>query len=154
MAVKKKNKGGRPTEFKPKVINSLIKHRRLGYSNEAAAAVSGITGRTLQVWLAAAIEYEDIKKPTKIQQEFIQFLHNYKNARELFLQSRYNNITKAGETTWQADAWQLERAKPDEYGRRDRLTIEVDQQAILKKVAEGSDYTPEEIEAAMAARKK
>lgn len=35
-----------------------------------------------------------------------------------------NNIQKASQTQWQAGAWWLERTRPDEYGRRDRLGLE------------------------------
>lgn len=35
-----------------------------------------------------------------------------------------NNIQKASASQWQAGAWWLERTRPDEYGRRDRLGLE------------------------------
>lgn len=36
---------------------------------------------------------------------------------------------------WTAAAWWLERRKPDDYGRRDRLEVKVDIKTIVQRVA-------------------
>jgi len=46
---------------------------------------------------------------------------------------------------WQADAWHLERSKPDQWGRKDRVDLKVTIQQTAQKVAEALGLTVEEV---------
>ena len=74
--------------------------------------------------------------------------------KKLELEARLlDRIKKAGEKTWQADAWLLERLRPEKYSERRR--IELDAEPFLKiieapeeevrKVMEGQIVSPKEL---------
>jgi hypothetical protein len=62
MSEKKKNLGGRPSEFKPEYCSELIKHMEEGLSFESFAGVVGCCKQTLYTWCENHPEFLDSKK--------------------------------------------------------------------------------------------
>ena len=58
----KKNKGGRPTKYKPEYCELLIEHMKSGLSFEAFAGVVGVWKDVLYDWVAKFPEFSDAKK--------------------------------------------------------------------------------------------
>ena len=59
-----------------------------------------------------------------VEWPYVVFAHQVKRAGAAAEIRAIHNIHKAGNTQWQAQAWWLERTRPDDYGRRDRLGLE------------------------------
>jgi hypothetical protein len=57
-----------------------------------------------------------------------KFYDKVNEAKSVAITLRARRIYKAGETSWQADAWWLERVDPDNFGRKDHLNIESKQE--------------------------
>jgi hypothetical protein len=55
---------------------------------------------------------------------YVVFAHQIKRASAAAEIRAVHNIQTAGKTQWQAQAWWLERTRPGDYGRRDRLGLE------------------------------
>jgi hypothetical protein len=104
---------GRPTKRTPKVEADIVHALRAGNTRKAACHYAGIDLHTLGRWMhfatfATAIE----KAETDAEVRFVA------------------QIAKAAQDgTWQAAAWWLERRRPDDYSRRDRVDVTVRQQA-------------------------
>ena len=52
---------------------------------------------------------------------------------------------KRASPQWQADAWHLERTRPDVYGRKDKVDVRMTIKQVAQKVAEELGMTPEEV---------
>ena len=55
--------------------------------------------------------------------KFKKFYDKVEEAKSVAITLRARRIYKAGETSWQADAWWLERVDPDNFGRKDHIDI-------------------------------
>lgn len=55
--------------------------------------------------------------------KFRKFYDKINEAKSIAVTLRARRIYKAGETSWQADAWWLERVDPKNFGRKDHLDI-------------------------------
>jgi hypothetical protein len=55
---------------------------------------------------------------------YVVFAHQVRRASAAAEIRAVHNIQQAGKTQWQAQAWWLERTRPADYGRRDRLGLE------------------------------
>ena len=87
-----------------------------------AAIAHGITDATFYNWYNKGAEAKSGK--------FRQFHDKVEEAKSVAITLRARRIYKAGETSWQADAWWLERVDPTNFGRKD--THEVDMKAQVQ----------------------
>ncbi len=139
-------KGGRPTKFTPEVREKLLTALRSGNTYEASAGYAGISYDCLRNWMKEG--------QTVANGEFFEFFQSVKKAEadaeaesigrirraaagQKVLISETTRVTPTGEQVidrkyqfnppqWQADAWYLERRRPTDWGRRDRLKVEND----------------------------
>lgn len=58
----KKNKGGRPTKYRPEYCELLISHMESGLSFESFAGAIGVTKQIIYDWLERHPEFLDAKK--------------------------------------------------------------------------------------------
>jgi transposase len=58
----KKNKGGRPTKYKPEYCELLVEHLKQGYSFETFGAIAGVFKEALYDWVAKYPEFSNAKK--------------------------------------------------------------------------------------------
>jgi len=94
-------------KYKPELVETVLKNITEGYSAKRACTLSCISEDTFYEW-------------KKIHPEFAE---SVKKAQAQFIRIRMGIISKAGLTSWQACAWQLERLLPDEFGLRTHQQI-------------------------------
>lgn len=91
---------------------------KAGVPIDHAAIAHGITRATFYNWYNKG---EDAKSG-----KFKKFYDKVEEAKSVAITLRARRIYKAGETSWQADAWWLERVDPTNFGRKDHHTFEGD----------------------------
>jgi|ERR1051325_2613736 hypothetical protein len=101
---------GRPTKYTPETIDRLKTAIRLGAPYTHACSYAGIAFETLSQWLK---KYPELSEQLKEAEgaAVIQWL------------ARIEEAAKNG--NWQAMAWKLERRYPHDFGRRDRMPVDV-----------------------------
>jgi hypothetical protein len=119
---------GRPTKRTPQVEADLVQALRAGNTRKAAAHFAGIGENTLGDWLRRFRGFRDL----------IEKAESYAEVRMVAQVAR-----AAQDGTWQAAAWWLERRRPDDYGRRDRVDVELRLQ--LKPLAAELELDPAEM---------
>lgn len=91
---------------------------KAGAPMKHSAIAHGISERTFYDW------YNKGKKAKSGR--FKNFYDDVEEAKSQAILLRARRIYKAGNTTWQADAWWLERVAPKEFGRHDKLSLDGD----------------------------
>lgn len=126
-----RNKRGRPIKLTPELQEELVKVIRAGNYIETACAYVGINKTTFYDWLKrGAREKERLAKnpnarPKKSEQPFVELSNAVEKA---LAQAEIRDVAiigKAAEENWQAAAWRLERKFPERWGRKERLTADL-----------------------------
>lgn len=127
MPKKKQEKegAGRPSKLDEGLIKLICDSVRKGNYIETAAAAAGISKQTLYSWLKAGAREED---PLAVE-----FLDAYKKAEAEAEAANVNMIRTWARKDWKAAAWMLERKNPDKWGRRDRITANVNHSGSVDK---------------------
>lgn len=97
---------------------------KAGVPIKHAAIAHGISKSTFYDWYSKG---ENAKSG-----KFKKFYDKVEEAKSVAITLRSRRIYKAGETSWQADAWWLERVDPDNFGKKDTHKIEADIKADVK----------------------
>jgi predicted aldo/keto reductase-like oxidoreductase len=138
-----KNKKGRPIKLTPELQEELVKVIRAGNYIETACAYVGINKTTFYDWLKrGAREKERLAKnpnarPKKSEAPFVELSNAIEKA---LAQAEIRDVAiigKAAEENWQAAAWRLERKFPERWGRKERLTADLNH---LGQVATHGQY--------------
>lgn len=112
---------GRPTKLNEQTHETIVAAVRAGNYVETAAKAAGIDPATFYRWMErgeADIE-NDVASP------FREFCEAVEKAKAESEKIDLDHIAKAaGEGSWQAAAWRLERRFPDKWGKNDRMKIE------------------------------
>lgn len=113
--------------YDSEVINKLLDAVRIGVPVKFAATHAGVDERTVYLWQAdgeaAAQRVEDGETITSYQDACLHFLQELKKARNDAITVRVANIKKAGQKSWQAEAWWLERMYPEEFALKTKQTL-------------------------------
>ena len=115
-------------KFCEEVVTEICNHIRVGCTARDACQLSGITETSFYEWKK--------KKP--------EFVESIKRAEILNKKRAIALIQKAGEETWQANAWFLERRYPNEYGKQ-RIEISGKIESTVTIISEKTDTELEEI---------
>jgi len=108
---------GRHSKLTPELQAEICKYISEGNTYDRACRLAGISDSIFYKWKARGE-----KEGAGI---YLQFLQAQKRSLEQFKQTNIDIIQAAAkEGTWQAAAWLLERKHPEEFGRRDRVTLE------------------------------
>lgn len=91
---------------------------KAGVPIKHASIAHGISESTFYNWFDKGREAKTGK--------FKKFYDKIQEAKSVAITLRARRIYKAGETSWQADAWWLERVDPTNFGRKDTHRIEAD----------------------------
>ena len=108
----------------PEKIERLINYLILGMYVTVACDLVGISRSSYFSWIQQANEIE--KSDDEVDpddQIYLDFLDSVKKARADAEAVHVRNVRDAGETSWQASAWWLERSAPDRWGRRERVEV-------------------------------
>jgi hypothetical protein len=117
-------KRGRPSKYTPERVKRITDALAAGNSRKAAAAYGGITLETLCAW----------------ERNFLDFSTAVKSAEAAAEVGHVANIAQAARGgTWQASAWWLERRRHAEWGKVDRIEIEVRRAAERVAAQTGAD---------------
>jgi len=108
--------GRKDKRYSPEVIAALEKALNTGLSNAEACAVACIGETTFYRWM---LEGENAQEGT-LKREFWKRI---KKATTDVIGRNVAQIQKAGNQSWQACAWWLERRYPDTWGRRERMEM-------------------------------
>lgn len=123
---------GRPTKYLPATVDRILMAVRSGTPRIHAGRFAGIADRTMSLWLATKPEFKDAVE--KAESEFIA--------------ETVARIATHGRDNWQALAWILERRYPADFGRQDRIKLEME--ATLTEVRQAAEA--EGIDADLAVR--
>ena len=128
----------RPTKLTPDVIEDICNWLKLGYYQEDAATMAGISASTFYDWMKKgdegqkALESGTSSSLPAIQEDgeveivdmYSEFSEAVKKARAEAEGAHLRNIRRAADNgTWQASAWWLERSFPKKWGKRNTLDI-------------------------------
>lgn len=104
---------GRRSKLTPELVQAFTDALVEGNCIETAAALAGISHTTYYRWLEAGRKAK--------AGAFWEFCEAVKKAEAKAEADRVRRIQTAGKDgNWQADAWWLERRRPERWGRRER----------------------------------
>lgn len=106
---------GRPCLLTPEVQHTICSAIASGGYIATAAAVAGISERTLYGWMRRGAD--------ETEGQFVDFLHAIKKALAVAEFRYVQVIGKASETQWQAAAWMLERRFAKNWAKDPPRTI-------------------------------
>lgn len=109
---------GRPTKLTPEIQAKIVEALRAGNYIETAAAYAGINKTTLYDWLKRGAR--DKSGPYHTFSNAVEKAMADAEMRDVLL------IANAAKENWQAAAWRLERKYPDKWGRKDRISAQVE----------------------------
>ena len=115
----------RRTKLTPDTKEDVIKALRAGNSRRDSALYAGISETTFYSWMARGREGEPI---------YAEFLEAVEKAEAQSVVRNVAIIQRAAEETWQAAAWWLERKRPDDWGRRQRMDIGTSQEQPMEVI--------------------
>lgn len=136
----------RPSKLTPEIQEQICNWLKLGYYQEDAAIMAGISPSTYYEWMKKGDEEgkqlegaKELPAPTddisliapmdeaqegEVILPFLEFSEAVKKARAEAEGAHIRNIRKAADNgVWQASAWFLERSFPKKWGKRSSLEI-------------------------------
>lgn len=100
------------------LCDNICKDIKEGVPIVHASVANGISTSTFYSW------YDKGKKAKS--GKYKKFYDEVKEARSVAIKLRAKRVYKAGETSWQADAWWLERMAPESFARKDMMEVKSD----------------------------
>ena len=104
----------RRTKLTPDTKEDIVNALRAGNSRRDSALYAGVSETTFYSWMSRGREGEPL---------YAEFLEAVEKAEAQSVVRNVAIIQRAAEETWQAAAWWLERKRPDDWGRRQRMDI-------------------------------
>jgi hypothetical protein len=114
----------RPSKFSTRVEKAILDALRRGNTRTAAFEAAGVHRSKISVWLARFATFRDAVEKAEAEAEI----------------KAVGNVSDAADGgTWQASAWWLERRRHQDWGKVDRIELEVRQAAERVAAATGAD---------------
>ena len=148
---------GRPTKLTAAVQQQICQAVSLGVSPTSAGAYLGIGKAVILEWLARGHGQDPHRRQTPLYAAFAEAVEKARASDELRRMGRLEQAAKGGQVLsekivhyadgrivterqytrpeWTADAWVLERTRPEQYGRRDRLHVQFEIERAARLVA-------------------
>jgi hypothetical protein len=158
---------GRKTKLTAALQQAIVNAVAAGVSLACAAELAGISPLSVKEWIQRGKGEDPDRPPTPLYTSFSQAVIRAKAQDETRRVARINQAGQGGaviyrKTTtmadgriiteerlappdWQADAWHLERSKPEDWGRKDRVDIRFQIHQTAAKVADELGLTVEEV---------
>ena len=142
----------RPTKLTQDKIDEICNWLKLGYYQEDAATMAGISTSTYYEWMKKgdeaqkALESGDPSSLPAVQEDsevevvnmYSEFSDSIKRARAEAEGAHIRNIRKAADNgTWQASAWFLERSFPQKWGKRSTMDIRDKDEVVQFQIENG-----------------
>jgi transposase-like protein len=108
---------GRRVKLDDELQKNAVDLISIGVPESAVCDAVGISEQTFYRWMRYG---EQGKSPA-----YRSFFEAIKKGRARAISMRVSRIYKAGKEQWTANAWWLERVRPDLFGRMDRLDAQV-----------------------------
>ena len=108
----------RRTKLTERTKNDIVKALKAGNSRKDSAIFAGVAESTFYNWMDRGRVGEPLYAVEKAEAHSV--------VRNVAI------IQRAAEETWQAAAWWLERKRPDDWGRRQRMDIGTSQEQPMK----------------------
>ncbi|MEM1182106.1 MAG: hypothetical protein AAGM22_27405 [Acidobacteriota bacterium] len=138
-----KPQGGRPSKLTPEVQDRIITAIRAGNYSRVAAEYAGISERTFYGWLRRGK-----KAKSGLYREFWCAVQRAEREAEVRAVAM---IQKSMDGNWRAALAFLERKYPSRWGRKDRLSIEVEpREALAELLGLDLDQVDEAVDVAAA----
>jgi hypothetical protein len=115
----------RPTKLRPKVERAILRALRSGMTRTAAAESNGIPRETMSRWMA----------------RFVTFRHAVATAEAQAEVRATITLRQAGETDWRAALAWLERQRRADWGKVERVEIEIRRAA--ERIAQRTGADPD-----------
>lgn len=157
----------RKTKLTPAIQEAIVRAVSAGVPLVQAAALADVEERTVYEWLQRGIGALPGRAPSAL---YAQFAQNIQKARAEDEMRRIKRIEAAGnggaiiyektttypdgrvvrevkhaEPQWTADAWHLERSRPDAWGKKERVDLRLTIQKAAEKVADELGLTVQEV---------
>lgn len=114
----------RKTKLNNKIKDLIIESIKEGNTNEISAKLAGISQATFYNWMAKGREAE--------KGIYRNFVEEVEMAEAFAMAGAVKNIKRAGEEDWRASAWYLERRDPANWGRKERLSADINHSGNIK----------------------
>lgn len=129
---------GRPSKLTPETQKRILEALSVGTTYALACQYAGITYATFRRWM---VQGEQAKSG-----KFRDFYDAVKEAEGRAVVGWLAKIERAAnEGNWQAAAWKLERRYPEDFGRRDRISITHSVHEEARRLAEQYGLDPDEV---------
>ena len=112
---------GEPRRLTAEVQERIVQHVAEGNYPEVAAQLAGVPRRSFQRWLHDG--RQDLDAGVE-DSSVARLALAVEKARAECVAKKVKRIQEAGEKSWQAGAWWLERNLPNYYGRNQRIEVE------------------------------
>jgi hypothetical protein len=134
---------GRPRkELTGDLLDELCGYLEEGNGLKIAADLVGISPITVRKWIKEGSADLAADRDTKQAESTLRIKHSMAAAKQL----RINQLNNAADNPafWAAAAWWLERTYPNEFGRQDRINMNVQSTAIVGIVPGRLDVSEDE----------
>lgn len=98
---------GRPSKYTQEIVDRICYSLSLGNTRTTSVTCAGVSMPTFHTWM----------------NEFPDFSDAIKRAEEQAVEHYVNVIHAASGQTWQAAAWYLERRRPADFSKQDKVDI-------------------------------
>lgn len=140
--------GRPPLDLTLEAIEEIISYLEEGWGIKGAADMVGITAPTLRKWIRTGMQDVNAGRDTKHAESTLRF----KRAMAMFRGERITQLKKAGENPafWASAAWLLERMYPEEFGRQDKVNMQLSGGAVLGNINANLEISEEEKSAVLS----
>lgn len=132
-------------EMNEDLIEQIAEYVSEGMFYTDAAAMIGVTATSVQNWLRLGTKDEERGLDTPHS----RFSCAVKAARAFAQHDSITAIRRAGNMpwpgAWQAHAWYLERTDPENFGKQDRTTVQLNGKLGVGVISANLDVKPEDI---------
>jgi hypothetical protein len=157
----------RPTKLTPSIQEGIVNAVRVGTPLSTAAGFVGVAPATVNEWLARGTGVDPQRETTRLYAAFAAAITRARSEDEIRRLARLEQAGRGGavlaRTTtrhldgsvtthehfappdWRADAWVLERSRPEQWGRKERLDLRLSIERAAEKVAGELGLTVEEV---------
>ncbi|MDR6862177.1 hypothetical protein J2X64_000558 [Phycicoccus sp. 3266] len=119
---------GRPSKLTPERADRIVELIGSGVYGAVAARASGISGSTYRAWMARGRDASRDAEGRALEEADAPYAAFHDAVRTTQAQAEAETaagVYTAGQGSWKAAAWWLERRYPERWGRKDRLRQEV-----------------------------